>query len=78
MKNALSNTLVLGVTAKTGSRLAAKLAGVPAEYGEMLRMLTETIAFGGGSRPNDNVEKVTGAPPIKFAHFARRTALARR
>jgi len=37
------------------------VAGVPAEYGEMLRMLTETIASGMGSRPNDNVEKVTGA-----------------
>jgi hypothetical protein len=45
--------------------------GVPAEYGEMLRMLTETIASGMGSRPNDNVQKVTGAPPIKFADFAR-------
>ncbi|MDP9331810.1 MAG: hypothetical protein M3Q30_00660 [Actinomycetota bacterium] len=51
-------------------------AGVPAEYGEMLRMLTETIASGMGSRPNDNVQKVTGAPPIKFADFARRTAQA--
>ena len=51
-------------------------AGVPAEYGEMLRMLTETIASGMGSRPNDNVRKVTGAPPIKFADFARRTAQA--
>jgi hypothetical protein len=51
-------------------------AGVPAEYGQMLRMLTETIASGMGSRPNDNVETVTGAPPIKFADFARRTAQA--
>ena len=51
-------------------------AGVPAEYGEMLRMLTETIASGMGSRPNDNVQKVTGAPPIKFADFAGRTAQA--
>jgi uncharacterized protein YbjT (DUF2867 family) len=51
-------------------------AGVPAEYGEMLRMLTETIAFGMGSRPNDSVQKVTGAPPIKFADFTLRTAQA--
>jgi uncharacterized protein YbjT (DUF2867 family) len=51
-------------------------AGVPAEYGEMLRMLTETVASGKGSRPNDHVEKVTGAPPISFADFARRTAQA--
>jgi len=51
-------------------------AGVPAEYGEMLRTLTETIAAGMGSRPNDNVQKVTGAPPIRFAEFARRSARA--
>jgi uncharacterized protein YbjT (DUF2867 family) len=51
-------------------------AGVPADYGEMLRRLTETIASGNGSPPNDNVEKVTGTPPIKFADFARRTAQA--
>jgi uncharacterized protein YbjT (DUF2867 family) len=50
--------------------------GVPADYGEMLRMLTETVASGMGSRPNDNVEKVTGAPPITFAEFARRTVPA--
>ena len=51
-------------------------AGVPAEYGEMLRMLTETIASGRGSRPNDTVQQVTGTPPTKFADFARRTARA--
>ena len=51
-------------------------AGVPAEYGETLRTLTETVASGNGSRPNDTVEKVTGTPPIKFADFARQTARA--
>ena len=51
-------------------------AGVPAEYGEMLRMLTETIASGHGSRPNNDVQNVTGVPPISFADFARRTARA--
>jgi uncharacterized protein YbjT (DUF2867 family) len=51
-------------------------AGVPAEYGQMLRMLTETVASGKGSRPNDSVEKVTGVPPTRFADFARRTAPA--
>ncbi len=54
----------------------AVAAGVPADYGEMLRTLTTTVASGQGSRPNDNVEKVTGAPPIRFAEFARRTAQA--
>jgi uncharacterized protein YbjT (DUF2867 family) len=51
-------------------------AGVPADYGDMLRMLTETIASGHGSRPNNDVQNVTGAPPISFASFARRTAQA--
>jgi uncharacterized protein YbjT (DUF2867 family) len=51
-------------------------AGVPAEYGEMLRMLTETIASGRGSRPNNDVQNVTGVLPISFADFARRTARA--
>ena len=50
--------------------------GVPAEYGEMLQMLTETIASGRGLQPNDDVEKVTGAPPRSFMDFARRTAAA--
>ena len=51
-------------------------AGVPAGYGETLRMLTETIASGHGSRPNDDVYAVTGRPPISFADFALRTAQA--
>jgi hypothetical protein len=42
----------------------------------MLQMLTETIASGRGSRPNDDVEKVTGAPPTSFTNFARGTAAA--
>jgi uncharacterized protein YbjT (DUF2867 family) len=48
-------------------------SGVPAEYGEMLQMLTETVASGRGSRPNDDVEKVTGAPARSFTEFARNT-----
>jgi uncharacterized protein YbjT (DUF2867 family) len=51
-------------------------AGVPAEYGEVLRMLTETMASGHGSQPNSDVQSVTGAPPVTFASFARRTAQA--
>jgi hypothetical protein len=49
-------------------------SGVPAEYGEMLQILTESIACGRGSRPNGDVEKVTGAPPRNFTDFAERTA----
>jgi uncharacterized protein YbjT (DUF2867 family) len=51
-------------------------AGVPAAYGEVLRMLTETIASGHGARSNSDVHTVTGRPPISFADFARRTAQA--
>jgi uncharacterized protein YbjT (DUF2867 family) len=55
---------------------ATVAAGVPAAYGEVLRMLTETIASGRGSRTNNDVHNVTGMPPISFADFARRTAQA--
>ena len=51
-------------------------SGVPAEYGEVLRTLTETIASGHGSRPNGDVLAVTGAAPIGFAEFAAQTAPA--
>jgi uncharacterized protein YbjT (DUF2867 family) len=51
-------------------------SGVPTEYGEMLTLLTETIASGNGSRPNDDVLAVTGAPPTSLAEFAQRTAAA--
>jgi hypothetical protein len=42
----------------------------------VLRTLTETVASGHGSRPNNDVQNVTGRPPISFADFARRTAQA--
>ncbi|MGD0559272.1 MAG: NmrA family NAD(P)-binding protein [Streptosporangiaceae bacterium] len=51
-------------------------SGVPAEYGEMLQILTETVSSGRGSRPNGDVEKVTGAPPRNFTDFARSAAAA--
>jgi uncharacterized protein YbjT (DUF2867 family) len=54
----------------------AVASGVPAEYGEVLRTLTDTIASGHGSRPNSDVEKATGTAPTRFADFARRTAAA--
>jgi uncharacterized protein YbjT (DUF2867 family) len=55
---------------------ASVAAGAPAEYGAVLRMLTETIASGHGSRPSSDVEKATGTAPASFADFARRTAAA--
>jgi uncharacterized protein YbjT (DUF2867 family) len=52
--------------------LAAVIAsGVPAEYGGVLRQLTEAVAAGHGARPNGVVEKVTGVAPRRFAEFAR-------
>lgn len=56
-----------------GAMLAA---GVPAEYGEVLRMLTSRIASGNGSRPNGDVLAATGSAPISFAEFAAATAHA--
>ena len=55
---------------------AMTAAGVPAEYGNVLRALTETIASGNGSRPNDDVLAVTGTPPIRFEQFAATTVAA--
>ena len=49
---------------------------VPADYGVMLNWLTATIASGHGSRPNDDVRRVTGSPPASFADFAHRNAHA--
>lgn len=51
-------------------------AGVPAEYGEVLRTLTETLARGLGSRPNNDILAATGAAPTGFAEFAARAAAA--
>ncbi len=57
--------------------IAAMLqAGMPAEYGAVLRMLTDTVASGHGSRPNGDVQAATGVAPIRFADFAARSANA--
>jgi uncharacterized protein YbjT (DUF2867 family) len=55
---------------------AVVAGGVPAGYGAVLRVLTETIASGHGAQPSTDVEKVTGAAAERFADFARRTAAA--
>ena len=49
-------------------------AGVSADYGDMLALLTDTVAHGHGSRPTDDVEHVTGVPATSFADFVRRSA----
>ena len=49
---------------------------VPGDYAVMLRWLTGAIISGNGSRPNDDIEKVTGRPPTTFHDFARRNVHA--
>jgi uncharacterized protein YbjT (DUF2867 family) len=51
-------------------------AGVPSDYGAVLRSLTEAIASGHGSRPNGDVLAVTGVAPMPYAEFAVKTAAA--
>jgi uncharacterized protein YbjT (DUF2867 family) len=55
-----------------GGAIAAGV--VPAGYAVMLGWLTATVSSGNGSRPNHDVEKVTGRPPATFQDFARRNA----
>jgi len=50
-------------------------SGVSAEYGAVLRMLTETIASGQGSRPNHDVFLATGTTPKSFSEFASTASL---
>jgi uncharacterized protein YbjT (DUF2867 family) len=80
---AAAATIISQVTGRTVAHVdpdrdawvaAAVTSGIPADYGAVLRMLTETIGTGHGSRPNDDVEKATGVAPTSFADFARRTA----
>ncbi len=49
---------------------------VPADYGGMLNLLTGMTDSGHGSRPNDDVRRVTGYPPASFADLAHRNARA--
>ena len=51
-------------------------SGVPAEYAQVLRPLTATLASGNGARPNSDVLDVTGTAPLTFAEFAAKTAPA--
>ncbi|MFF3575119.1 NAD(P)H-binding protein [Nocardia jiangxiensis] len=50
--------------------------GMPVEYGPVLRQLTETIASGNGSHPDNTVEKITGSPARTFRDFAHANAAA--
>jgi uncharacterized protein YbjT (DUF2867 family) len=54
----------------------ALTVGVPADYAVMLRWLTGAIIAGNGSVPADDIEKVTGRPPVTFRAFAERNARA--
>ena len=55
---------------------AIAAGAVPAGYGVMLNWLTGMIASGHGSRPSDDIRRVTGSPPASFADFAHRNAFA--
>lgn len=55
---------------------AVVASGVPAEYAQVLRPLTAAVASGNGAQPNGDVLEVTGVPPVAFAEFAARTAIA--
>jgi uncharacterized protein YbjT (DUF2867 family) len=73
---AAGRTIVYRDTDRTEWVGAMVRSGVPAEYGEVLRTLTETIASGRGAQPNDDVLAATGAAPVSFADFAAKTAPA--
>ncbi|MFE3260374.1 NAD(P)H-binding protein [Nocardia sp. NPDC059091] len=73
----VSGTTVTHLDIDRDEWIAAAIAGgIPDEYASVLRMLTETIASGHGSRPTGDVEKVTGSAPTDFTDFAHRTAAA--
>ena len=73
---AAGRTIVYRDTDRTEWVGAMVRSGVPAEYGEVLHALTETIASGRGAQPNDDVLAATGAAPVSFADFAAKTAPA--
>ena len=50
--------------------------GVPADYAEIMRALSQTIADGRGAQPTDVVAAITGTPARSFADFARQLATA--
>ena len=51
-------------------------SGLPAEYAQVLRPLTATLASGNGARPNRDVLDVSGKAPVTFVEFAAKTAPA--
>jgi uncharacterized protein YbjT (DUF2867 family) len=73
---AAGRTIVYRDTDRTEWVGAMVRSGVPAEYGEVLRTLTETIASGRGAQPNGDVLAATGAAPVSFADFAAKAAPA--
>jgi hypothetical protein len=44
-------------------------SGFPEHYAKLLTMLETNTAQGAEERMNDNVELVTGRPPMKFDHW---------
>jgi uncharacterized protein YbjT (DUF2867 family) len=50
--------------------------GVPDDYAQIMRALTQAIADGRGAQPTDVVAAITGTPARSFADFARQIATA--
>lgn len=50
--------------------------GIPPDYARVLASMDEAIAEGAENRVTDEVERVTGRPPVDLAAFARATAAA--
>jgi hypothetical protein len=73
---AVSRSIVYRDTDRNVLADAMVRSGVPAEYSQILRTLTKTIASGRGSQPNGDVLAATGAAPISLADFTSKTAPA--
>jgi uncharacterized protein YbjT (DUF2867 family) len=73
---AVGRTIVYRDTDRDAWVTAITNSGVPAEYGDVLRALTTTIASGHGAQPNDDVLTATGTKPTSFTEFAAKTAAA--
>jgi hypothetical protein len=64
------------VRGRRALRLGQPSSGVRADYAQVLRPLTATVASGNGARQNGDILTVTGTAPITFAEFAAKTAAA--
>jgi uncharacterized protein YbjT (DUF2867 family) len=76
ISEAVGRTIIYRDTDREEWIAAMVATGIPAEYAEVLRPLTATMASGNGARTNSDVLDVTGTPPVTFAEFAAKTTSA--